>query len=144
MKLDRVPRPAQFALLVVVSGLIVAVGVATRLGGPDAEAAVDAAAATAAALCDATAQARDDPEEARTTFTNRAHEGVHDLARRVQPDHPGLVSRILEAKFRVEEDIAQAAPAGRLHEHLAQLTTAVNQALEQLSLSAACAPDPTA
>jgi hypothetical protein len=141
----RVRRFLLLAVVAVLGGVIVVVGVLTRLGGDSAASDESGLAAVAVALCDATEQAGQDPAAARATFLDRAHEGVHTIARQLQEaDHADTASRLLEAKFQVESDLDTDPPAPQLQEHLAALTGAVNEGLRQLNGEAGCTPEPAA
>ena len=50
------------------------------------------------ALCEARDEGRREPEEARTTFFDRAHDSLPDLAAASGEDAPSSAARLLEAK----------------------------------------------
>jgi hypothetical protein len=73
--------------------------------------------------------------QARATFYDRVHEGLHDLARAVQSKDRAVAARLLEAKNAVEQDYADQRRWPRLQADLPRLLTAARDALRALSLN---------
>lgn len=84
-------------------------------------------------LCLARDEAQANPEEARTTFLDRAHGPLHLLAERVQEVDRTLAAEVLESKQKVERDL-NTKDAGSLPGDLDRLTTAAGKALEKLDM----------
>lgn len=90
------------------------------------------------AVCDAaTAARRGDPQRARTLFLDGAHQGIHELAATVTKRDRPAAGRMLEAKERVEHDLAVNTPAAMLAADLDTLGKTV-----RLAIAATGAPSP--
>ena len=84
-----------------------------------------------AALCDAASAAPQDPEAARATFFQRAHERLHELARAVADGgQRSTAGTLLQAKERVEAAFEGASPAPDLTARLTRLIDATRAALD--------------
>jgi hypothetical protein len=87
-----------------VAALLVAVAGCGGSDGPDPNATlVDAH----AALCEAAAE----PARARALFFDRAHDALHEVARRVEESERPLAAQLLEAKEVVESDLTATRQA---------------------------------
>jgi hypothetical protein len=90
-----------------------------------------------AALCEARNRAVHDAAEAEAIFLDRAHDGLHHLAREVAEVDRSAAARLLEAKQAVEADIERPSSGAGLEEHLEALIASTRRALE---LSTGSAP----
>jgi hypothetical protein len=81
------------------------------------------------ALCDAIAE--DDPATATEVFEARVHAPLHELADEVAAVDRGVASRLLEAKYGVENVTRDEtdAPAPLVHQRLQDLAEQVRVAL---------------
>ena len=89
------------------------------------------------ALCEARDRAVRDAAEAEAIFLDRAHDGLHDLAREVAEVDRSAAARLLEAKQSVEADIERPSSGASLEVHLEELIASARRALE---LSTGSAP----
>jgi hypothetical protein len=89
----------------------------------------------AAAICTASERAANNHRAARQMFYDRAHDRLHDLARLVQQTDRVRAARLLEAKERVERDLAVGATPERLAGDLDRLLAAVKTALTTISIT---------
>jgi len=85
------------------------------------------------ALCEAKDEAPRDPEAARTTFFDRAHDPLHDIAAAVEEVDRSSAARLLEAKQAVEADL-EAMGTPELASDLGRLIAATRDALKDLSI----------
>jgi hypothetical protein len=90
---------------------------------------------TVAALCRVQQDAARSVPAARATFYDRAHDGLHALARVVETKDRVVAARLLEAKNAVEQDLGQPRSSPRLHADLPRLVATAGDALEVLSLT---------
>jgi hypothetical protein len=95
----------------------------------------DALTRTVAALCQVRQDAARSVPQARATFYDRVHEGLHDLARAVQSKDRAVAARLLEAKTAVEQDSADWRNWPRLQADLLRLLVTARDALRALSLN---------
>jgi hypothetical protein len=86
------------------------------------------------ALCEAKDEAPRHPEEARTTFFDRAHDSLHDIAAASGEVARSSAARLLEAKQAVEADL-EAMGTPELASDLGRLIAATRDALKDLSVS---------
>ena len=68
-------------------------------------------AAAVGALCDSAEKARTDPAEAGSVFYLKSHSELHLLAQVLGISDRPQAARVLEAMYRVEQDIAATPPA---------------------------------
>jgi hypothetical protein len=122
------------AMLAACGGTEVEVG-GTGSPSPTGATGVSQTAASAAALglCDVRAQAGD-AETAGATFDDRVHETIHAIAAAVQGADPEVAARLLEAKERVESDLADGAPEQELGADVDRLIDELAAATEALGL----------
>ena len=92
-----------------------------------------------AALCDARRQAATTVPTARTTFYDRSHDAMHELARRTEPADRPAASQLLEAKNAVELDFLYPRTWARLGGDLATLDQAARAALGAIGVAAPAA-----
>jgi hypothetical protein len=83
-----------------------------------------------APLCEARGQAVHDAAEAKAIFVDRAHDGLHELARDVAELDRSAAARLLEAKQAVEAEIERPSGGTALAEHLEALIASTRRALE--------------
>lgn len=89
----------------------------------------------AAGLCTARHQAgAGDVNTARATFYDRSHDALHTLARALEPADRALAARLLEAKQRVESDLAGGTPPTDLAADLDRLSEVTGAGLVRLSI----------
>ena len=91
-------------------------------------------AAAAAALCQATEEARSDVDAARTTFYDRSHADVHVIAQALEEVDRSRAGRILLAKQRVEAELLSGG-SPTLPDDLRQLFLATRAGLHRLDVS---------
>jgi hypothetical protein len=104
--------------------------VVVACGSDTTRAAPSPYASTLLAVCGAAALARSgDATAARTTFLDRAHQGVHELAAATTPHDRPAAGRMLERKEQVEADLSTSAPAATLAGDLDRLADAVATAI---------------
>lgn len=98
-------------------------------------AAGDAASRDAAtALCTARDQARTDVKKARTTFYDRSHDALHDIARDLDPVDRATSGRLLEAKQQVETGLDADPPPAGLVDDLQRLADVTRAGLARLDV----------
>jgi hypothetical protein len=68
--------------------------------------------------------------EAQAIFVDRAHDGLHELARDVAEVDRSAAARLLEAKQAVEAEIERPSGGTALAEHLEALIASTRRALE--------------
>ena len=88
----------------------------------------------AVALCTARDQARTDVMAARTTFYDRPHDALHDMARALDPVDRVASGRLLEAKQRVEAGLDADPPPPDLVAALQQLADVTRAGLARLDV----------
>ncbi len=91
----------------------------------------------AAGLCTARAQAGADVKAAATTFYDRSHDALHDLARALDASDRAASARVLEGKQRVESALERGAPGPDVAAELGSLAEVTRQALARLGVDAA-------
>jgi hypothetical protein len=120
-------------------------GCGARAGGPAGAPAADLTPAdqrlvsAVTALCDARRQAATTVPTARTTFYDRAHDAMHELARRTETADRPAASQLLEAKNAVEQDFLHPRTWARLGGDLAGLDQAARAALGAIGVAAPAA-----
>ena len=87
-------------------------------------------------LCRARSQAAHDPAAAGITFYDRAHAQLHLLAPALAQRDRRLAAALLEAKQKVEADLAVRPPRPELPADLTRLLGATRAGLARLSLPA--------
>ena len=92
-----------------------------------------------AALCDARRQASTTVPTARTTFYDRSHDAMHELARRTETADRPAASQLLEAKNAVEQDFLYPRTWARVGGDLATLDQAARAALGAIGVAAPAA-----
>lgn len=86
-------------------------------------------------VCQAAAQAGGgDVEQARATFYDRSHDGLHDVAGRLDSVDRTLAARLLEAKQRVESGLDRRPPPASVVADLVALDSVTRDALDRLSV----------
>jgi hypothetical protein len=85
-----------------------------------------------AGLCVARDQAAHTPTRVRTTFFDRSHGTLHVLARALQNVDRALTARLLEAKNRIEVDLAFDRPPTSLAADLDTLIADTRAGLRRL------------
>ena len=78
-------------------------------------------------------------DRARRSFVDRAHEPLHELAAALDTVDRGAAARLLEAKQRVEADLADPARAGSVGHDLDALAVRVADAMVAAGVAR---PDP--
>lgn len=107
-------------------------------GGDNADAPADRAGASPlTGVCDALALARSgDVEDARATFLDGAHDGLHDLAARTTEADRAVTADLLRSKERIEA-LVDSSSASDLQSALADLADATGAAARALDPEAA-------
>jgi hypothetical protein len=98
----------------------------------------EAAAEAVRGLCDlesATGRA-----EAEATFLDRSHETLHEIATATEVRDRGAAADLLEAKQRVEADLAGADLPPEFADHVGALLDATGAALDTIGLDAPACP----
>jgi len=90
---------------------------------------------TVAALCQVKQDAARSLPVARATFYDRAHDGLHTLARALGSKDRVVAARLLEAKNAVEQDFADQGRSSQLQADLARLLNRARDGLDALSLT---------
>jgi hypothetical protein len=114
---------ALLLLLVLVAGACAA----DRSGAAD-----DAYGRALFGLCVARDQADHTPTRVRTTFFDRSHDTLHELARALEHVDRALTARLLEAKNAIEADLAVDQPPASLAADLDRLVVATRAGLRRL------------
>ena len=117
--------------------LVVAVLVACGRGGGDGEEPGGEESGfrqAAVALCTARDQAGADVKAARTTFYDRSHDVLHDVARALDPVDRAASGRLLEAKQRVETGLDGSPSPADLVAHIQRLADVTRAGLAQLDV----------
>ncbi|MBL8778327.1 MAG: hypothetical protein JNK12_20480 [Acidimicrobiales bacterium] len=147
-KLERLPRPSRptparatpphtgdakrhrkVFLLVLGSVVAASFGIAALSFDGEEPPSTATASAVHEAVCDALREARaGDAGAASRTFTNGAHEGLHQLAADTSDQDRAAAAELLEAKQAVES--ALIGPAGQLATDLEELAPTVRRALD--------------
>ena len=83
-------------------------------------------------LCVARDQADHTPTRVRTTFFDRSHDTLHELARALEPVDRASTARLLEAKNTIEADLASDPPPASLAADLDRLILATRDGLRRL------------
>ena len=83
-----------------------------------------------AALCEARDEVVRDAAEAGAIFLDRAHDGLHELARAVEEIDRPTAARLLEAKQAVEAGLEPQSSSASLAEDLEALIASARRALE--------------
>ncbi|MFB3738980.1 MAG: hypothetical protein ACE14W_08445 [Candidatus Velamenicoccus archaeovorus] len=99
-----------------------------------------AARAAVEGLCRIAAQDTGDRAAATTVFFDRVHEELHVIAAAAQPRDTDAAARLLEAKERVESDLAASRLPPGFAEHVTTLLGATRGALRSLGLEAPPCP----
>lgn len=89
----------------------------------------------AAGLCQARRQAATDAVAARASFYDRAHEPLHTVARALEPIDRAQAAAVLEAKEKVEADLAAPPSDAALAADLGRLADAYRAGLGRLAIS---------
>ncbi len=86
-------------------------------------------------LCTALRQAPDSPSAAETTFFDESHDTLHAIARGLEEVDRPQAAALLEAKQRVEADLAGGrASGGRIADDLRPLVDATRAGLARLEV----------
>lgn len=84
-------------------------------------------------LCRATA-GRVDLGQQESAFFDRAHDAIHELARRVTEEDPGLGAALLEAKQQIEAGLTETSDDPIPSRPFRRLVDATNDALSSIEL----------
>jgi hypothetical protein len=85
------------------------------------------------AVCQAASEAGTDPAGAGRTFYARAHEGLHALAGELAKVDRIQAATVLEAKEKVEADLAATPPGSGLAQDLSTLAVATGAGVNRLA-----------
>ncbi len=88
----------------------------------------------AIALCAARDQAGADVMAARTTFYDRSHDALHDIARALDPVDRAASGRLLEAKQQVETGLDASPPPADLVADFQRLADVTRAGLAELDV----------
>lgn len=96
--------------------------------------------AIAAGLCEAASQAATDVSAAEKTFSGKAHDGLHLIARGLQDIDRPASATLLEAKQKVEADFSNKAPGTQVAADLRSLAEVNKTSLARFNLTVDACP----
>lgn len=93
-----------------------------------------------AGLCDAQRQATSDAAASRATFFDRAHERLHEIARRLEDVDRTQAGAVLVTMQRAEADMAPGGDTTKLAPDLGALVDATRAGVHRLGFTAPACP----
>lgn len=94
----------------------------------------------AAGLCEAARQAATDVSAAEKTFSGKAHDGLHLIARGLQEIDRPASATLLEAKEKVESDFSKKAPGAQVAADLRSLADVNKAGLARFNVTVDACP----